>query len=234
MDLPHAWKLELRRRLPSSVMNALLIRLPWLYRTQLVGYESHISREGLRELITHFDLASSVDGDIVECGSAHCGTSIVLAQHAISRGVRKVVFACDSYQGFDEAELAREHALGLSDVPSSAFKSASYDYVVRKIAALGMDQWVIPVRGYFQETLPRLSGPFCMALIDCDLRESLLFAARAVWPRLSGGGRILFHDYLNPGFKGAREGTDQFIQAKRSEISNSEHVGDFYVVVKVR
>ncbi len=235
MDLPLAWKVGLRRRIPWPLVNAVLFRFPRLYQTRLVGYESHIPQAGLQELLAQLDLVGDLRGDIVECGSAHCGTSIVMARHAVSRGMHKRVFACDSYEGFDQVELARERAEGLtaSGVTADAFTSTSYNYVVRKLAALGLERSVIPIRGFFKDTLPDLPGPFSLALIDCDLRDSLLFAAQTVWPRLVPRGRLLFDDYTNPAAKGSREGVDLFVESHRSEIHSHGLLGRLYHAVKV-
>jgi O-methyltransferase len=178
------------------------------------------------------DHVKDVAGDIIECGSAHCGTSIVMARFAKSQDMRKVVYACDSFEGFDQAELAREHAEGLTAVGSGAFKSTSYGYVLRKIAALGMEADVIPVRGYFQDTLPGLPGPFCLALIDCDLRDSMLFAAGNIWPKLPTGGRLLFDDYTNRDSKGAKAGVDVFVKNHAREIADHGLLGRLYYAVK--
>jgi hypothetical protein len=148
----------------------------------------------------------------------------------------KVVFACDSYVGFDQAELERERAEGLTaiGVPARAFTSTSIEYVQRKIAALGLDRSVIPIKGYFQDTLPGLIGPFSLALIDCDLRDSLLFAARTIWTKLSPGGRIVFDDYANSAAKGARSGVDLFIGEHRGEIADHGFLDRLYYVAKAR
>jgi hypothetical protein len=146
--------------------------------------------------------------------------------------MRKVVYACDSFEGFDQAELAREHAEGLTAVGSEAFKSTSYGYVLRKIAALGLQADVIPVRGYFQDTLPGLPGPFSLALIDCDLRDSMLFAAGNTWPKLSTGGRLLFDDYTNSDSKGAKAGVDLFVERHAPEIADHGLLDRLYFVVK--
>jgi hypothetical protein len=232
MDLPHSWKLGLRRTIPPHLIDAVLVRFPRLYESRLVQFESHLDREGLQELVAQLDLVSGVIGDIVECGSAHCGTSIVMARHAMSFGMHKTVFACDSYEGFDKAELAREHAAGLTTVGPAAFTSTSYGYVQRKIAALGLEGVVIPIRGYFTDTIPGLPGPFCLVLVDCDLRESLLFAARTLWPRLSSGGRLLFDDYHNLGFKGAHEGVDAFVTEHQAQIREHGLLGRLYCVTR--
>jgi len=62
-------------------------------------------------------------GDVIECGSSRCGTSIVLAREAAP----KLVYACDSFSGFHPDELRHEQTLG-SRVPKRAFTSTSVEY----------------------------------------------------------------------------------------------------------
>jgi macrocin-O-methyltransferase TylF-like protien len=232
MDLPIAWKVGLRRRLPWPLLNAILFRFPRLYETRLVSFESHLEGSGLKEIAEQLDLVRDVPGDIVECGCAHCGTSTVMARHLISRGIGKLVYACDSFEGFDPKELARERAAGLTTAGPVAFRSASYGYVQRKIAALGLEGRVIPVKGYFVDTLPRMLGPFSLGLIDCDLRDSIIFSAETIWSRLSPRGRLLFDDYTTTGFKGAREGVDLFVDRHRREVGEHGLLGRLYFTTK--
>jgi hypothetical protein len=234
MDLPTHWKARIRRALPWKALNAVLFHFPSLYKTRLVHYESHLSEPSLTTLLGQIDGVADLPGDIIECGSAHCGTSVAMALYAASKGITKLVFACDSYEGFDRDELERERAAGLtaSGVSQSAFTSTSYDYVQRKIHVLGLDDRVIPVRGYFQDTLPKLPGPYCLAFVDCDLRDSLVFAAEAVWPKLSVSGRIVFDDYANPASLGAKEGVDTFVLHHAKEIVQHGTLGPFYYAIK--
>jgi len=236
MHLPVDWKARARRLVPTPVLNGAFLRFPRLYETRLVAYESHLSEGGRIELLAQLDLVSELEGDIVECGSAHCGTSIVMARHAVSRGMNKVVFACDTYQGFDPTELAQERAKGLTvdGVPATAFTSTSIHYVRSKIAALRLERTVIPVKGLFQETLPGLPGPFALAFVDCDLRDSLLFAGTTIWPKLSPGGRVVFDDYTNAASKGARDGVELFVKAFETEIEDHGLLGRLYYAVKAR
>ena len=70
-----------------------------------------------------------------------------------------------------QGELNREKKAGLTTAASDAFTSTSYQYVQKKIAALGFQDMVIPIKGYFQDSLPKIPGSFCLALIDCDLKD---------------------------------------------------------------
>ena len=79
----------------------------------------------------------------------------------------------DSFEGFDLDELRRERASGLTTASDKAFTSTSYRYVQTKLAKLGINDIVLPVKGFFQTTLPHINSEFCCALVDCDFRETV-------------------------------------------------------------
>lgn len=215
--------------IPRDVLNAVLLHFPVLYDTKLVNYESNVDAESVRnELLAQLATTLHVPGDIIECGSSRCGTSVIMALFMRSRNAGKTVFACDSFEGFDRDELRREYAAGLTSTPADAFTSTSFDYVKRKIAVLGLQDAIVPVKGYFEETLPNLHGPFSFALIDCDLKESMTYAAETVWPRLSPDGLMLFDDYGHDEFKGAKLGIDEFVGHHRDEMSSQGLLSHFY------
>ncbi len=226
-------KAALKHIIPPSLLNGILLRFPYLYGTKFVNYETNFQNSGdINELLAQLAMTLDLEGDIIECGSSRCGTSIIMGYYLRSRQVNKKILACDSYEGFDREELQREQKAGLTTVGHDAFTSTSYAYVQKKIAALGLPDIVIPIKGYFEETLPTLSGPFCFALIDCDLRDSLLYAAEAIWPQLSNQGLILFDDYLTPLFRGAKLGVDAFVEKYQAEISAHGLLNHFYFVRK--
>lgn len=220
--------------IPPTLLNTILLRFPSLYGTKLVFYETNLQKAGeIDELLAQMAMVLDVDGDIIECGSSRCGTSIIMAKCLIARQLNKKILACDSYEGFDQAELRREQAAGLTIATSNAFTSTSYQYVQKKIMTLGLQDIVIPIKGYFQDSLLNMAGPFCLAFIDCDLRESLLYSAETIWPNLSSRGRMLFDDYLAPEFKGAKLGIDNFVEKHQAEISEHGLLNRFYYVCKV-
>ena len=209
----HSLKTKIKHTIPPALLNALLLRFPSLYRTELVFYETnHRAGGGIDELLAQLTMVLNVEGEIIECGSSRCGASILMAKYLRAQQVNKKILACDSYEGFDQEELSREQQTRLTTATSSAFTSTSYQYVQKKIAALGLQNSVIPLKGYFQDSLPNIPGPFCLALIDCDLKDSLLYSAEAIWPKLSSGGRLLFDDYLDSEFRGAKQGVDIFLE----------------------
>ena len=226
------WRIPLKHAIPASLLNRVLLAFPSLYRTKLVNFETNISPEGIEELIAHLDAVLHLEGNVIECGSSRCGASALMAIHLQANGCPKVVYACDSFEGFDRAELKREKDLGLTTASDKAFTSTSYQYVQKKLAALRVDRSVLPVKGFFQDTLPHLASKYCFALIDCDFRDSLVYCAETIWPRLAPGGQILFDDYTSPDFRGARLGIEYFVQTYRDNIEEHGLLNRLYFVKK--
>jgi hypothetical protein len=232
--LQHALKVKLKHAFPPALLNTVLLQFPILYRTRLVFYETNlITAGGIDKLLAQMATVLRVKGDIIECGSSRCGASIIMAKYLRAQRVNKKILACDSIEGFDRVELKREQKAGLSTATNKSFTSTSYQYVQKKIAALGFQNAVIPIKGYFQDTLPNLSDPFCMALINCDLKDSLVYSAEVIWPNLSNEGCILFDGYLSSDFKGAKQGVNIFLEKYQTEISEHGLLNRLYYVRKL-
>ena len=222
----------IKRAIPAKVLNNILLAFPSLYRTRIVNYETNIAAPGLDDLLSELDVVLELPGNIIECGSSRCGASIIMANYCQMRGVPKTIYACDSFQGFDPEELRREREAGLTKTPETAFTSTSYDYVTRKIKQLRVDDIVRPIKGYFTMTLPHINSNFCFALVDCDLANSMLYCAETIWPNLVSKGRLLFDDYLEEEFRGARFGIEQFLEKYKNEIEEHGLRQHLYVVKK--
>ena len=230
-----SWKSRLRNIIRYDT---LLLRFPFLYETKYVFYETELKEDfnaprGIDDLLSQMAMVLNVEGEIIECGSARCGTSVIMANYLRAQHINKKILACDSFEGFDRAELEQEQKAGITTVLSNDYTFISYSYVQKKIATLRLQDIVVPIKGYFQDSLPTISGPFCLALIDCDLRDSVLYSAEAIWPKLSSRGRILFDDaFDNPMFRGAKQGVDRFIENHRAEISEHGLLNRLYYACK--
>lgn len=227
-------KVRLKRWVPPSLLNQLLLAFPALYRTRLVNYETNFTDpHGVPDLLSQLELVLDLPGDVVECGCSRCGASAIMGQYLQRRGVQKTVFALDSFQGFDRAELLAERTAGLTITPDDAFTSTSFEYVCDKLSALGLYGAVRPVPGYFCHTLPTLGRrPVCLALIDCDLRDSITLCAEHLWPLLPPGGLLVFDDYKIDIFAGARLAVDDFVAAHTEQIARHGLLNRLYAVQK--
>ena len=226
------WRAAIKRTVPPFILNNAFLALPVLYRSRIVNYETNISADGIADLTSQLGLVLELAGHIVECGSSRCGASVIMANYLRSRSAFKAIYACDSFAGFDLEELRRERVGGLTTAPESAFTSTSYGYVQKKIRKLGVADIIVPIRGFFQDTLPHIHSSFCFALIDCDLRQSVIYCAESIWPNLVSKGRILFDDYASRDFKGARLGIEQFICEHSNEIEEHGLLKRLYMVRK--
>lgn len=198
-----AWKQRLRRR--------ILLSWPSLYATRRIKFERSLTQDGeLEALLAKLDTAISVPGNVIECGSFLCGTTACMALHLQRQNCDKQIYACDTFEGFDPSEFARERHAGDAG-PGHDFSDNDLAYVQRKLQRLSVSHQITLVKGLFHETLESVPGPFAFSFIDCDLCDSLLYAVRTVWPRLSPGGCCVFDDYENDCFRGATKAIETFL-----------------------
>jgi len=106
----------IRDVIPQSILNNILLTFPLLYKTKFVHYESHLAFDNKIEgFLEEFDKVSGIEGDIIECGSARCGTSVIMANHIRKKRINKKIYACDSFQGFDKEEQKSDLTTSSSD-----------------------------------------------------------------------------------------------------------------------
>jgi hypothetical protein len=226
-------KARIKHTLPPGALNATLLRFPRLYSTGLVDYETNLrAGRGIEDLLSQMELAVASEGDLIECGSSRCGSTVIMARRLRELGLGRRIFACDSFEGFDRDELAEERAAGMTDTRDNAFTSTSLDYVQRKLRRLQVDDIITPVQGYFEQTLPTLQGPWCFGFIDCDLEQSLRFCADSLWRQLTAGGRLIFDDYTSVEYRGAKRGVDQFIADQAGSVLEHGLLNRLYYAVK--
>jgi predicted O-methyltransferase YrrM len=221
----------IKRMLPARALDRVLLSVPWLYTTRLVNYETNLDAARVAVLVSRVREVREVAGDVIECGSSRGGSAVIIARTLRQIGASKTVFACDSFSGFDRAELRAERAAGLTDAPDDAFTSTSLAYITRKLEVLGLADTVTPVAGYFESTLPKLDTELSFAFIDCDLRDSVAYCAEQLWPRLSPGGQMLFDDYQADGWGGAARGVRDFLDDHAATVcSHGERSGMYWAV----
>ena len=228
------WKAKIRNTIPPSMLNSILLQFPFLYRTKLIYYETHLQADhGIDDLLTQLSLVTDIPGNVIECGSALCGSSIIMANYLRSKEVHKIVYACDSFAGFDQDELKKERQAGFTVTQDSDFTfTSSYKYVQRKIRRLKVEDIVVPVKGFFKNTLPNIESNFSLALIDCNLKESTLYCAETIWAKTVKNGRLLFDDYTYREFKGVRLALESFVNKYKNDISDHGLMNRLYYVCK--
>ena len=226
-------RVEVFNLIPKSIINNILLIFPRLYKLKIINYETVLSlNDGISEIILKIDQTKNIKGNIIECGAARCGTSVIMGNHLKKTDSKKIVYACDSFEGFNKDEIIKEREKGLTKALESAFTYTSYDYIVKKIKRLKLDRQIIPVKGFFHNTLSNIDSKFSLALIDADLEESICQAADSAWPKLSSGGVMLFDEYNNRWYEGAKIAIDRFVSEYESEFEEHYMMKRLYYVKK--
>jgi predicted O-methyltransferase YrrM len=206
-----AWVLRglVKRAIPPQVLNQTLLTFPFLYRFPIVRYESNLSKRHCLFMTSLLRSTLHLPGNIIECGSSRCGSAVIMSRVAPN----KIVYACDSFQGFLPSEVMQQRLAG-SIIGNGAFKSTSLAYVTEKLRRLKIQNVEI-IPGYFQNTLNALEDDFCFAFIDCDLHDSVLFCLEQLTPRIVGGGIIVVDDYDSSFYLGCKQAVDGFMSVPR-------------------
>lgn len=95
--------------IPRHLMDKILLTFPFLYKTKIVNFETAMSlQNGIHELLEKIEEIRDVEGDIIECGSARCGTTVIMGKYLQKNKISKTIYTCDSFEGFDKEELKSE------------------------------------------------------------------------------------------------------------------------------
>ena len=167
---------------------------------------------------------AGVEGNLIECGVAGGGGSIVMAvaarlgdserSHKRPSSSGRTVFALDTFRGMP-APTASDVTVGdLTAADSTRWSTgtcaAPADHVLR--LAAHFDVSVVPVVGPFGTVpLPPSATCFAAAHIDADWFESTKSALAVVWPRLQSGAFVQLDDYNY--WKGCKDGADAYFSS---------------------
>jgi len=224
---------SLAKQIPTPLLNNFLLTFSFLYKTKFLNYESYVDEISINELTNGIEKVQNLPGDIIECGCARCGTTCILANYLKNNNIKKKIYALDSFEGFDEIELKQENELGFTHATKKDFTYSSIDYVTKKIKNLELSEFVTPIKGFFEDSLPKINSDFCFGFIDCDLQKSMEFSAETIWKKLTPGGILFFDDYASNSFKGAKIAIDNFVNIHKEEIAEHGINNSLYQITKI-
>ena len=214
-------QISLAKRFPQNWINSFLLSFPRLYKTRFIRYESYMTTNAKHEILSALSLTQPIEGNIVEFGSARCGTAALIGNFLKQNKILKKIYAMDTFgAGFDREELARERSRGLTDAKEEDFTGEynSLAYVQAKIKALQLERYVVPIQGLFQQTFNSIEGKFSLAIVDCNISESVKYSIESVWPRLTIGGMILVDNYASKKYRGVKRTVDLFVKKKTRQV----------------
>lgn len=120
----------------------------------------------------------------------------------------KELYLFDTFQGFDERDIAVENELGVSRANAGDYDNTSIQLVLSK---MDYPDRVHIVEGYFPESATTIEEHFCFANLDMDLYAPTLNGLEWFTPRMVPGAVLLVHDYFGDVFLGVRSAVDEFI-----------------------
>lgn len=179
-----------------------------------LGYRGRIMR--LSDVYTSFDLRGATFRRLADRVEA-CGIPGALAELGTYRGdfawqlnerfPDRLLYLFDTFDGFDERDIAVERRMGGGRAAAGDF-SDTRDRDV--LARMPWEKQVVIRKGFFPETAAGLEETFCLVSMDVDLYAPTLAGLEYFYPRLSPGGAILLHDYNSRQFSGVRKAVQAY------------------------
>lgn len=143
-------------------------------------------------------------GNIAELGSYRCGNTISMAASALQTNPTnpKVVYAFDMFGGvpYDTPQ------------PFDHFGNVDFEEI-----SLVCNQFpnIILVKGPHEKTVPNFeSEPLSLIYLDSDYYSSHKVCLEHLWPMLSPGGSIIFHDWA---FEEVQQAINEYFEDKRDQ-----------------
>lgn len=175
------------------------------------------------------DAVADVDGDVVECGVSigHSLLICMLLEHVTGR--RRRFFGFDSFQGFPEntqEDMTRWQAFTVAKgdyatPPSIVLRTLRDGRVPEELIAENL----FLVTGFFDVTLPTYSSRIALLHLDCDLYESYKTCLHYLYHKVVPGGIILFDEYEDETFPGAKIAIDEFLADKPEKVQEYKRLG---------
>jgi O-methyltransferase len=202
----------------------------WLLTSLQIANPSH--RDDFYTLARVVDSIERFEGDVAECGVYKGSTLLGVTHRLRARGLRNVrVLGFDSFAGLPEP--VTQDALGDGEYHPRAlrgvFNDARFDRLQAKIRALGFDDQVTLIKGFFEDTLPTLEeGKFSVVHIDVDLYQSYATCLNHFYPRVVPGGYLVFdeYDFSSDVYPGAQRAIDEFLADKPEKVERFSEARD--------
>lgn len=203
------WPLEARHPRPPDGYDEALRRLCD------AGLRLTLPPARILALVSAWQQASALEGDVIECGSYRGCTGLLLALLGAIQGRRQKVILFDTFRG---SPAGSRHDT-LRPNPEYFLPPDYPDALWRQATAMGIGDRLEVHAGIFRETFADLAHEplrFSFAHIDANLFESTSDACAFVVPRMVPAGLVVFDDYHGPCDLGARLAIDRYFH-DRSE-----------------
>lgn len=164
-----------------------------------------------------------LNGDIVECGSWHGGSSAVMARAGIDSGVPRISWVFDSFKGLPppgDKDGQFEHDFfydGWCKGETEKVRS-----IFRQVGVPSERLKIVP--GWFQNTLPKIPiEQIAILHVDADWYDSVKLVLETLYQRVIPNGFIIIDDYYV--WAGCKQAVDEFMTAQNIPSGLLQNVG---------
>lgn len=180
--------------------------LPRVYRGSLDRYLYFLDQ---------LQVIKDVDGDIVECGVSIGHGALLFLLMSEYVGVERTYHGFDSFENFPDPVAID----GSTPITGKRYWASPPETVARVLKDGRIPQRIIEsrvrlVKGMFHHTLPEYHGRIALLHLDCDLYESYEIALTHLYDKVVPGGIIMFDEYDDSRWVGARKAIDEFFADK--------------------
>ncbi len=160
----------------------------------------------------------AVEGDFVELGCYKGDTSLMLAE--ILQETEKKLWIYDSFEGLPEKSMEDESAVGVD------FKKGELMVSKREVKARFLRAG-LPVpkitKAWFNELSDKdLPNKIAFAFLDGDLYESIRDSLKLIDDKMTTGGVIMAHDYINEALPGVAKAVDEWVKNRGFRVIRYE------------
>jgi O-methyltransferase len=183
------------RELRGEEMRVRAVGLDWpLQGMSMSGLRRLDDLQACIDSVVH----DGVEGDFIEAGAWRGGATLLMRAALDSLGDReRTVWVADSFEGFPDREEQNGDPAGVNaQLKAYDFLAVPVQEVRDNFARFGLDDGVRFVTGFFEDTLPRLTGRrWGIVRLDGDSYEATRVALESLYPGLSPGGYLIVDDY---------------------------------------
>jgi O-methyltransferase len=166
----------------------------------------------------------SLTGAVADCGVYKAASTVGMALFMRQHGIRKQIYAFDSFQGFAPESVVGDLDLGEMARDKVGYSDFSLEQVKSKIRSFRIDNITL-VPGYFHESFKTLPPEirFSFVHLDVNLYESYREGLEFFYPRLDSSGIILLDEYNDPPWPGCNKAADEFLAGKPEKLQMASH-----------
>ena len=147
---------------------------------------AHTHSEAVAIVSEILRVSPSVPGVVLEAGCFKGGSTAKLS--LATRMINRKLLVYDSFEGLPDVIQAEKSNFAQGEY------SGALEEVKKNVASFGAIDVCEFIRGWFDQTMPRLNDPVVVAFVDVDLRDSLDTCLTYIYPKLVPGGVIFSHD----------------------------------------